>query len=202
MKRSKLFLTAIAVFALLLSGCGTASQYIPSCCVISIPTPQLTGAKTSIERQIVGEYRELEDDAWAVSSVKTNVQKGEGTSRAPENDTALFKGMKIRQSHIKIIRKYKDEGALGEKNNGFVEYRKNQKYERNSKRKKRLFQLIKEENRVRRIIFERSLIRTGVKKPLSDDIDAFGRIFAEEQAALAKKNDWVQNKSGVWVRKK
>ena len=28
-----------------------------------------------IERQITGEYRELEDDAWVVSSARTNVQK-------------------------------------------------------------------------------------------------------------------------------
>ena len=40
------------------------------------------------------------------------------------------------------------------------------------------------------------------EKPEDDAIATLGKIFAEEQAESALKNDWVQDKNGQWQRKK
>ncbi len=199
-KVNRIFFIAMLLF--IFSRCSTIEDYIPSCCVLSIPKPQLTGQKTAIERQIIGDYRELEKDAWIISSVKTNVKKGEGVSTAMAGDEELFLAMKIREFHEDKIKRYKNEGAIGERYNGFIVYRQRPKYESNKNLKEILSVVIEEENKARKTIFEKNLIRAGIKKPGGKEIEAFGRIFAEEQRALARKNDWIEEKPAAWVRKK
>ena len=63
----RFLILAPAVF--LITGCASSSS-----CISIVPPPvNLTGEKTSVERQIVGDYEEIEKDAWAISSVKTSV---------------------------------------------------------------------------------------------------------------------------------
>jgi hypothetical protein len=195
------FITIIAILQVVLSGCTTGDRSVPSCCLITTPAVMLTGEKTSIENQIVGEYRELEKDAWVISSVSTNVQKGQSAAVIEGNDEEL-KAVKIRELHEAKIRDYKSEGVIGERNDGFIQYREAYKYERDNDSKKILSVVIEEENKARRTIFTGSLVKSGIGKPGEDEVAAFGRIFAEEQRALASKNDWIQEKSGVWVKKK
>ncbi len=194
-----MLITMLPVF---FAGCAGSEKSVPSCCLVTTPAVILTGEKTSIERQIVGDYKELEKDAWIISSASTNVQRGQGVSVAEGSDEELIKAIKIRELHKDKIREYKNEGSVGEMNDGFIQYREAYKYERDNNSKKILSAVIDEENKARRIIFTRSLLKSGIEKPVEDDIAAFGRTFAEEQRALAAKNDWIQEKSGVWIKKK
>lgn len=174
---------------------------IPSCCLISPPDIHLTGEKTVVERQIVGDYKELEKDAWIISSVRTNIQRSKRTITG--GDEFILKALKIREFHEDKIRRYKDQGAVGEKNNGFIAYIRHPEYESDKNLKSILISVTEEENKARKIIFERTLIKSGIKDPTEKNIDAFGsRIFAKEQRALALKNDFIQNNNGRWVRKK
>lgn len=198
----KFYLIIAAAILMISSGCVTNESTRPSCCLIKVPDITLTGEKTAVERQIIGDYKELEKDAWIVSSVKTSIQKGKGTSNISGGDIELFKAMKIRELHESKIRKYKDLGVVGEKNNGLIIYKKIPLYEKDKEKKRILSIVIEEENKARLTIFKRSLIRAGTKKPSKDEISSFGKIFAEEQRALAKKNDWIQEKSGTWVKKR
>ncbi|MBN2041479.1 MAG: DUF1318 domain-containing protein [Spirochaetes bacterium] len=184
-----------------LTACATGDNSIPSCCLIAQPSVTLTGEKTSIERHIVGEYSELEKDAWIISSVDTGMQRGERAS-VESGDEELLAAIKIREFHKEKIRNYKDEGVIGELNNGLVAYRQLFKYENNSNFKKILLTVIEEENKARRTIFIRSLMRNKKDSPSEEEMRAFGKIFAEEQQALAEKNDWIQDRSGQWIRKK
>lgn len=173
-----------------------------ACSTIEIPTPTITTEKTVIERQIVGEYRELEKDAWILSSVKTNIQRKRGTISIISGDRILFRAMKIREFHMDRIRNFKNSGAIGEGNDGFIVYRKVPQYEKNRDLKSILLRVMEEENRARNTIFRRSLVRSGVKTPGEREMLSFGRIFAREQRALAQTNDWIQKENGSWVRKK
>lgn len=175
---------------------------VPSCITIEIPTPTITGEKTVIERQIVGDYRELEKDAWMLSSVKTNIQRKRGTASIIGGDRILFRAMKIREFHLDKIREYKNNGAIGEGNHGYIVYRQVSRYEQDRDLKGILLRVIGEENRARKIIFRRSLERSGIEKPGEKEMIGFGRIFAKEQRALAQTHDWIQEESGSWVRKK
>ncbi len=192
----------IVIVTTIFTGCKTSDSTRPSCCLIKIPDITLTGEKTAIERQIIGDYKELEKDAWIVSSVKSSIQKGEGSSGISGGDMELLRAMKIRELHEPKIRKYKDEGAIGETNNGLIVYKKTSRYEKEKGHKRILSIVIEEENSARKTVFMRSLISSGVEKPTEDEISSFGEVIAEEQRATAKKDDWIQEKSGRWVRKK
>ncbi|HSV96736.1 MAG TPA: DUF1318 domain-containing protein [Spirochaetota bacterium] len=198
-------LAAVAVLLTALSRCASGKSCLadmPSCLEISPPDIHLTGEKTVIERQIVGDYRELERDAWIISSVKTDVARSRGPAVVMGGDAALLGAVKIREFNEEKIRTYKDDGAVGEANSGMAVYMPQKKYDSDAALKAALVRVLEDENAARRVIFERSVARTGPGGPATGDVAAFGAAFAEEQAALAKRNDWVQDRTGKWVRKK
>ncbi len=188
-----LFFCIIVPFA----GCSTSA----SCIAIVPPAVNLTGEKTSVERQIVGDYREIEKDAWAVSSVKTSAERNQSSGGYAAADAELLAAMKVREFHRDKIRSYKDEGALGENNEGLIAYRATAKYEKNRAEKDILMSVITNENSARNTIFVRSLMAEGKEKPADGEIRTFARNFAAEQASDAQKNDWIQDVSGKWKRK-
>lgn len=197
---NKSLLIAIIIMSITiysLTGCKSS----PSCCLIAPPTINLTGEKTVIERQIVGDYMELEKDAWTVSSVRTTVGKKDGGSQG-SGDPEIIKAVKVREFHSGKIRDYKTEGVIGETSAGYVSYIEGSTYEKSPELKKILLSVIEEENRARRDIFVKTLSGKGGKESTKGEIDSFGKMFAEEQRALAQKGDWIQDNSGKWTRKK
>jgi uncharacterized protein YdbL (DUF1318 family) len=188
-------LLTLIVYAL--TGCKST----PSCLTVVPPEINLTGEKTVIERQIVGDYMELEKDAWTVSSIRTTVGKTEGSSQG-SGDPEIIKAIKVREFHAGKIRDYKTEGAIGETSSGYVSYIDTAQYESSPELQKVLLSVIEEENRARRDIFIKTLTKSGGKEPSKNEIDSFGKIFSEEQRALAQKGDWIQENSGKWTRKK
>jgi len=193
-----IIISAIFTSLCIYTGCSSA----PSCISIAPPEIHLTGEKTVIENQIVGKYEKLEEDAWIISSVQTTVQKSKGTGMITGGDRKLISALKIRSFHKDDIRSFKDEGAVGETNNGFVKYRPIKKYINSPDEKKILNAVIETENSARASIFERSLLKSKGMPPSRQEIEKFGSTFAIEQAALAQKGDWIQQNSGKWIRKK
>lgn len=200
MNKNIIIISFVIVLQLFLAGC--ASGGIPSCIDIVPPKITLTGEKTALENQIIGEYSELEEDAWLLSSVKSNSIKNKNTSLKTVGDPLMFEAYRIREFHSEKIRIYKNEGAIGENRNGYIQYIPVSKYENDSNEKKVLTTLVNEENRVRNIIFKRSLVLEGNQSPTKSQIDNFGKEFARQQYALALKDDKVQNNNGIWVNKK
>ncbi|MCL2154693.1 MAG: YdbL family protein [Leptospirales bacterium] len=200
----KKFITVIvAVAAALTARCSTfdSCSSSPSCCSISPPDVHITGEKTVIERQIIGDYMEIEKDAWTLSSVRTTVGQ-RNISGKMAGDPELFKYMKIREFHYDKIKEYKSEGAIGETNGGLIQYMETKKYEVSPAEKKILLTVIDEENQARREIFSRSIYLSKGSTPENSEINTFGRAFAEEQRGLSAKGEWIQQNSGKWERKK
>lgn len=190
----------ITIILAVVTACSSTGG--PSCIDIVPPEIKLTGEKTILEKQIIGDYEELEKDAWVISTVQNNVQRSEGETFQTSGDPVMFKAMKIREYHSEKIRVYKNEGAIGEANTGYLKYLRTDKYEKDPPEKKILFTVIAEENKVRRIIFIRSLILSGVEKPTEKQIADMGRAFYEDQVESAQKNDKIQEKNGKWTVKK
>ena len=180
---------------------AVAALSLISGCVIAPPEIRLTGEKTLVENQIIGEYREIEDDAWAVSSVKTGVQRQQG-ARLLSGDDKFVEAMKIRELNAPLVRAYKNEGAVGESADGFLSYMKIDKYEKDREFRGALMTLIDDENRARRTVFERSLISAGTENPSQSDISLMGRKFAVDEQTRSLVNDWIQGSNGQWQRKK
>lgn len=191
MIREILIITTIALF---ITGCSST----PSCLNIVPPEVNLTGEKTVIERQIVGDYEELEEDAWTISSVK---RPSTGTTPGGKNagDPEIIKSMRIMESLLESISIFKKEGAIGEANTGYLEYMKTARIDSNKNLKRQVLSLIKTENSSRKTIFLRTTMTSGKY----DNVKAseFGKEYAKEQRALAKKGEWIQTASGNWVRK-
>jgi uncharacterized protein YdbL (DUF1318 family) len=175
--------------------------FIIAGCIVSPPTIRLTGEKTAVENQVIGEYREIEPDAWSVSSAKTGVQRQKGSSTSAGDDI-IFGALKIRELNENRIRSYKNEGSLGEALTGYIVYRQSEKYEKDADLKKNLVTLVLEENKARKVIFERSAILAGKEKPSESDLIPLTESFAADQKERAKKNDWIQESDGTWIRKK
>ena len=188
---------SIPLACLILTGCKST----PSCLSIVPPEINLTGEKTVIERQIIGDYMELEKDAWTVSSIRTTIENKDAVSRG-KGDPAVIKAINARESRSGSLREYKSEGAVGEANTGFVAYISNSRYESSPELKKSLLKLIEDENTARRDIFIKSLEGGDKRTPGENEIESFGRMFADEQRGFAKKGDWVQENSGKWIRRK
>lgn len=190
------YIALLCVLGISLPFLRCASGDIPSCIEIAPPEINLTSQKTVVERHIVGDYRELERDAWIVSSVQTNMSR-----RTVSRDRVLFEAMSTRDTLRPKIREFKSEGAVGETNDGFVKYIGTPKYQRDAVLRGDLMGIIEQENSARKTIFQRVLVRSGKKSPSDQDVAAFGGRFAAEQRAFAKENDWIQDTSGRWDRK-
>ena len=91
MKKSIIIIISAVISLSLYAGCSSG----PSCITVVPPTINLTGEKTVIERQIVGDYRELEKDAWSISSVKTTTGKSASQGQI-SGDPEIVKAVKIR----------------------------------------------------------------------------------------------------------
>ena len=169
-------------------------------CAIVAPEVKLTGEKTITENQIIGEYREIEPDAWAVSTVKSAVARQKGS--AVSSDPALMNALKMRELNEEQVRRYKYEEAAGEASSGYLAYRSVKKYESDKELKKVILSVIDDENKARRTMFERSIILSGKTSASDADIAALAKQFAKDERSRALKNDWIQENDGQWQRKK
>jgi hypothetical protein len=174
---------------------------ITSGCTIVPPKINMTGEKTVIERQIIGDYMELEPDAWIVSSVKTLSSEGGGVLSAGGYDEELIAAINIRSFHSDKIIRYKSEGSIGEASSGFIVYRQIPAYEKQKGEKDILLSVIKNENDARLVIFKRSLFLKEKGQPSQDELNSFGRAFAAEQRSSALQGDWIQDAAGKWTQK-
>ena len=190
----------IIISAIILVSLYTGCSSVPSCITVVPPTINLTGEKTVIERQIIGDYRELEEDAWSISSVKTTTGRSASQGQI-SGDPEIVKAVKIRDYISDKVMAYKKEGAIGESATGYVVYRETKKYESSADFKKALMLVIEDENSARKTIFTRSLMNIEGVEPGKVKVENFGKLFAEEQRAIAEKGDWIQDDSGRWIRK-
>ena len=177
--------------------CSSASclKGMPSCIEIHPPAINITGEKTALERQLIGEYKEIEKDAWVASTVMLP-SKGERNAVLVEDEDTV-KALHIRELNIDKINVYKDEGILGETYDGYVSIVDDKKLQ--SRNDNALIRsLVEDENNARQIIFMKSTGATDKNHPI---VIQFGRDFAKEQHAKAKKGHWIQKDNGRWVRK-
>lgn len=190
-------LACIAGIVVCMSGCTSSGciQDMPSCLEIYPPAINITGEKTALERQLIGEYHELEQDAWVTSTVMT---PSKGNRKAVINaDEKLLNAIQIRELNSDIIRLYKDRGLIGEQNNGYIAIVDEKKLQ-SLQESDAIRTIVQQENNARSIIFVKS---SGATKSNETKAIQFAVEFAKEQHAKAKKGDWIQNNDGRWVKK-
>jgi len=184
----------IIIATLFITGCSSG------CIAISPPNINLTSEQTVIERQIIGDYKEIEKDAWVISSVKTSENR-HNNKMTKIGDEKTFLAMQIRELHRKKIRKYKNSSVIGENFNGYISYLKNKEYENDLNKKSILLIILKEENKARKNIFIGTVRSIIHEKPSNDQLSLIGRKFAIQQREIAKDGDMIQLENGLWEKK-
>ena len=190
-------LACIVCIVIVMSGCTSSGciQDMPSCLEIYPPAINITGEKTALERQLIGEYHELEQDAWVTSTVMT---PSKGNRKAVVNaDDELLNAIQIRELNSDTIRLYKDKELIGEQNNGYIAIVDEKKLQ-SLQEADVIRTVVQQENNARSIIFVKS---SGATKSNEAKAMQFAVEFAKEQHAKAKKGDWIQNNDGRWVKK-
>lgn len=93
---------------------------------IVVPPVTITGQKTAIEKQIIGEQTELEKDVWMISSAKTaehaeldNKPKEIRRSMEQENASTYKAFLKFELFSAHLVQLKKDR-VVGENNKGYI----------------------------------------------------------------------------------
>lgn len=162
-------------------------------CVIKAPEVSITGEKTALEEQVLGDYRRIEGDTWMIVSQRT---VGGSASSSQQDIFEAVQGRKFNKDEIDDLKKDK---VIGEDNQGFVQVLVNEKYDSDPRFKRYVDRLVEEENRDRQIIYERVL---AAQKDLTPEKEKqLYRIFAERNFQSSARGTMIQQADGTWVEK-
>lgn len=161
-------------------------------CSIKSPEFTITGQKTNLEQQVLGSYQRLQDDAIVTTSARTT------TDIAKENgqQQAILQAMKNQRFNKDEIDELKSEHVIGEDNQGFLQVRSTEKYEKDEKYRTLVDGLVETENSDRHIIYQRVLLMNDIK-----DADQTSAIFATMQIEQSRPGTLIQLSNGEWIEK-
>lgn len=117
----RLFLLILS-FPILLLNCAFVQKNIKdpltnfgrrgSCVSIDIPPITLTPQRTSAERQLIGEDREIEKDGWLLASTRSTSRTNENVSL--QDSRRVYREQAILEFYAEPLRQYARAGVLGE----------------------------------------------------------------------------------------
>lgn len=196
LKRSLFYF--VFIFGALFIGPGCGKQ---TCSFITVTPPDitLTGPKTSVERQIMGDYKELERDAWLVSSARS----GEGGESLGKGSRALkeikvFRSFVILEENRNRLKDYLGRGIIGENNKGYVQ-KVSKELDKEASAKLDIESLVLTINNARKSLFLSLLSDT---KELNMSLEDIGKIFSKEYQKNSPGGTLVQTSGGKWLAKK
>lgn len=171
-------------------------------CTIKPPEVQLTGEKTALERQILGTYHEISDEAWMIASVRSSEFETKIEQKSPisEEKQRVLEAIQNQNFNQDDIDEFKRKGCVGENNQGYLEILLCEDAEQNPQYNRLIQEVVAEENRDREIIMYRVI---EVNPDLSeDDMEKVRQIFVDRNHQNAKPGEWIQMDDGTWVQKK
>lgn len=152
---------------------------------------ELTSQRTALENQVLGAYKELEDDVILASSVR-----GAPGDEKPALSASKRRAVDARQNqdfNRDDIDELKDKGVLGEANDGRLALLPQAKGE------KLAAQLLSEENRDRQEIWQRIIDANANLS--AGDLPQVRATYAKMQREGVVKGQWYQDESGAWRQK-
>ncbi len=94
---------------------------------VDIPPITLTPSRTAIERQLIGENREIEPDGWMVASTRNTSEQEQSDTDSSLKDTKMklareyYREIGVLEFYSDIVREYKGMALLGESQSGYLE---------------------------------------------------------------------------------
>ncbi len=162
-------------------------------CGIQAPQLSVTGEKTALEKQVLGDYEKVEADSWSIASDRSFNR----FSTAPRN-RLVFQAIQRSKARKLDLEPYKKEKVIGENNRGFLEILPTEQYEEKQAYRLGVNQLVHAENDDRKIVYERLIAINQWQADESTYFNQFARPLQNEAAA----GTMIQTQAGTWVEKK
>lgn len=163
-------------------------------CTVKIPDIKITGEKTALENQVLGEYSKIKEDAWMVAS-----ERGDGQIKITADRKEVVEAVRDREFLKDDINEMKLKGYLGEVPSGLIKIINSEKISKLETKEQNLIDLLlKKENKARTLIMKR-IIETDTKfKSSPKEVhQAFFVMNLED----SPEKTFYKNKKGKWVKK-
>lgn len=164
-------------------------------CTIKIPDIRITGEKTALENQILGEYNKVKEDAWMIAS-----ERGSGKVEIPKDKKEIIEAIRNREFNKDDVDEFKINGLFGEKPDGLIGLVDSAEVMKMKENDKRLLdKVFSEENRDRKMIISRiTEINTDFQAAGQGEVEkAFFSMNLEE----SPKGTYYLNPKGKWEKK-
>lgn len=174
-----------------------AGLLVFSSCSFKAPEVRVTGEMTALEHEVLGTYRQMEEDTWMVASTrsKDNVQE---VKISPEKKKVLD-AMQDQKFNKDDIEEFKKLGYVGENNIGFLDLRDVPELADNPEKSEMVREIVDEENRSREIIMDRVIqLNDKLKNAVKENVSY---VFAQMNQENSPVGTWIQQKLGEWVKK-
>ena len=177
---------------------GLLVIFIIASCSVKAPEVNITGEKTALENQVIGTYREIEQDAWTLASVRS-ATPGQQQPTMSQEKKLVFEAVQGRKFNKDDIDEFKKAEIIGENNQGLLEIRDTKKLEADPELNNRVTTIVDNENRYRKIIMERIVLLN--EQAAEAGTDNVGKIFAKMNQDSSEPGAWIQSDDGRWVKK-
>jgi len=165
-------------------------------CAIQTPEVRITGEKTALENQILGQYARLEEEVWMVVSYRAPDSAEVSLS---ESRRLVLEAVRDRMFNRDDVENFKQDGVVGEALTGFLEIRPSDKYNQDEGYRALVDTVVTQENRDRRVIMVRIV-------ELETDLDTtepekVAEVFARLNQEGSPKGTWIEASQGKWAKK-
>lgn len=167
---------------------------------------ELTSQKTALENQVMGSYKELDDDVIMMASVRGVSKDGKKTKTYVPGSDSAKKAITAKQNqdfNRDDLDDLKQKQIIGENSSGDVVILPKDVGATPSADSPDLLlaqTLIKEENRDRETIVERIVVSN--ENLSTKDLPAAKKTYQKKMVEDSPVGTWVQDENGKWLRKR
>ncbi|TKJ41631.1 hypothetical protein CEE37_03430 [candidate division LCP-89 bacterium B3_LCP] len=167
-----------------------------SSCTIKTPEVTFTSERTALEKQILGSYRTIEEDAWMISSVRSPSQQ---EVQIPPSKRIVLEAFANRKFNADDVEDFKRDGLFGENRAGLLSLRPLPHYGEDGDYQALADRVFQEENQDRETIMSRIVELNSAVNPL--DHEAVARVFAQMNWDASPPGTWLQLEDERWIKK-
>lgn len=165
-------------------------------CTIKTPEVSFTSERTALEKQILGSYRTIEEDAWMISSQRSASSQ---EIIIPESKRQVLEAFANRKFNADDVEDFKRDGIVGESLSGLLTIRSSLRYDSDAEYRSLVDRILTEENRDREIIMKRIVEINSAVNPL--DEEAVARVFFQMNRDSSPAGTWIQLDDERWIKK-
>lgn len=165
-------------------------------CSIRAPELKVTGEKTVLMKQVLGSVEDIDMQNWILVSSRT--PGFGGAADTSDQRRSVLQAIQNKIFNQDDIREFKRKEYVGENNRGFLEIMTKGE-EADSLTRKRIEQVVEEENRDRSVLYERVLALH--QQATAEGDSTVQALLADLSQNKTESGTWIETANGEWVRK-